>query len=73
MLFCGMFLIFFFKKKIFLEYHQCLTARIQIRPDVMLGLIWVVTDCKRPWQHESVTRKKEASIIKIMYISIYQV
>ena len=31
------------KKKIFQEYHQCQTVCMQLRPDVLSGLIWVQT------------------------------
>ena len=33
-------------EKFFQEHHQCQTVWIQIRPDVLLGLIWVQTVCK---------------------------
>ena len=45
--FCRL-LIFFkmnFFEKFFQEYHQCQTAWIQIRPDILSGLIWVQTVC----------------------------
>ena len=32
-----------FFEKLFQEYHQCQTAWIQIRPNILLGLIWVQT------------------------------
>ena len=34
--------IYFFEK-FFQEYQRCRTVRIQIRPDVLSGLIWVQT------------------------------
>ena len=33
-------------KNPFQEYHQCQTVWIQIRPDILAGLIWVQTVCK---------------------------
>ena len=33
-------------EKLFQEYHQCQTVRIQIRPDILSGLIWIQTVCK---------------------------
>ena len=42
-------LIFFkiiFFEKFFQEYHQCQIVWIQIRPDILSGLIWVETICK---------------------------
>ena len=33
-------------KQFFQEYHQCRTVWIQIRPDILSGLVWVQTDCK---------------------------
>ena len=40
-------MLFFFQikflEKFFQEYHQCQTAWIQIRPDILSGLIWVQT------------------------------
>ena len=35
------FIINFLEEKIFQKYHQCQTVWIQIRPDVLSGLIWV--------------------------------
>ena len=48
MLFCRL-LIFFkisFFEKFFQECHQCQTVWIQIRPDILSGLIWVQTVCR---------------------------
>ena len=48
MLFCCL-LIYFkinFFEKFFQDYHQCQTVWIQIRPDIMSGLIWIQTICK---------------------------
>ena len=33
-------------QNLFQEYHQCQTVWIQIRPDILAGLIWVQTACK---------------------------
>ena len=42
--------VFFFKinffEKFFQEYNKCQTVWIQIRPGILLGLIWVQTVCK---------------------------
>ena len=35
-----------FFEKFFQEYHQCQIVWIQIRPDVLSGLIWVQNVCK---------------------------
>ena len=53
---CGFFLIYFFKT-IFQEYHQ--TVGIQVRPDVLSGLIWVQTVCKSHQQTTNVTTSME--------------
>ena len=34
-----------FFRKFFQEYHECQTVWIQIRPDILSGLIWVQTVC----------------------------
>ena len=44
--FVDIFLNNFSKTNIFQEYHQCQTVWIQIRPDVLSGLIGVQTVCK---------------------------
>ena len=47
------------KKKIFQEYHQYQTVWVQIRPDVLLGLIWVQTVCKSYQQSIKVAISRE--------------
>ena len=52
MLFCRLLIFFFSSKYLFQKVFfsrippECQTVRIQIRPNVLLGLIWVQTDCK---------------------------
>ena len=36
----------FFQNQLFFKKNQCLTVWIQIRPNVLLGLVWVQTVCK---------------------------
>ena len=61
MIFCHL-LIFldFFPKKFLQEYHQCQTVWIQIRPDILSGLIWAQTVCKD--YHQATTVNKELKI-----------
>ena len=47
------------KKKIFQENHQCQTGLIQIRPNVLSGLIWVQTVCKGYQQMTNVATSGE--------------
>ena len=48
MLFCRLLIYFKIKffKKFFQEYHQSVKQLIQIRPDILSGLIWIQTVCK---------------------------
>ena len=44
MLFCR--LLIFFKINLLKKFFECQIVWIQIRPDILLGLIWVQTVCK---------------------------
>ena len=48
-----------FFKKLFQEHCQCQTDWVQIRPDILSGLIWVQTVCKGYQQIAKVTVSKE--------------
>ena len=58
MLFCR--LLIFFKinifEKFFQEYHLCQTVWVQNRPDILSGLIWVLTVCKGYQQTKLVSK-----------------
>ena len=59
----------FFSKNSFSEYHQCQTARNQIRPNKMSGLIWVQTVCKG-YLSEYDTSKQSAQ--QCIYVSVHR-
>ena len=57
------FQIIFFEK-FFQEYHQCQTVWIQIRPNILLGLIWVQTVCQGHQQMALVGKKFKDAWLK---------
>ena len=67
--FCRLLIFWNFFEKFFQEYH--LTDWIQIRPDVLLGLVWVQSVCKCYEQTTLVgNRLKEKSLrLKMAHIS----
>ena len=74
---CGFSFKMNFFKKIFQEYHQCQTIWIQIRPDVLSGLIRVQTVCKGyqqttkvPTSWEKVNKKKNCWCFSYFFIFI---
>ena len=51
---------FFYKIKFFKNSKQCKTVWIQIRPDILLGLIWVLNVCK--WYRQTTLVGKEFTL-----------
>ena len=71
MLFCGM--LIFFQNQLFLKILsgislECQTDWIQIRPDVVSGLIWVQSVCKGSQQTTLVRMELMLGLIMYVYV-----
>ena len=68
MLFCRLWIFFLNKlfQKMFQEYHQCQTVWIEVRLDILLGLVWVQTVCKGDQQMTKVATSGE--IVKLVIL-----
>ena len=71
---CGLFSdfffkIFFFEKNISDIPSECQTVWIQVRTDILLGLIWVQTVCKGYKQTKLVDEEiKKGGIVLILFV-----
>ena len=66
---CSFCCLWIFKKKNLLGIlSECQTVLIQIRPDVLSGLIWVQTVCKDYQQMTKVATSRER--VKALYVKV---